>query len=87
MKEPLKNRIGRLMPTYSWVCLGVVFLFQSTIFWGTRPILAHLTPLDLGTALDELIPFQPAWVCIYVLSSASWNSVRACFIAMIFCLK
>ena len=81
MKEPLKNRIGRLMPTYSWVCLGVVFLFQSTIFWGTRPILTHLTPLDLGTALDELIPFQPAWVCIYVLSFASW------FITMLLLLR
>jgi len=67
-----KNRIVGLMPTYSWVCLGVNVLCQCLVFWATRPILAHLTPLDLSTPLDARIPFRPAWITVYVLSFASW---------------
>ena len=72
MENKRNFRIADLMPAYSWACLGLVFLSQSLVFWATRPILAHLTPLDLSTALDGRIPFRPEWVSVYVLSFASW---------------
>lgn len=72
MFEQIKNRIIRLLPEHSWPCLIVLVLYQCTVFWATRPILARMQTMDLSIPLDGLIPFWPSWILIYVLSFASW---------------
>ena len=72
MFKRIKNWIVKMLPGYSWPCLIVLVLFQCSVFWATRPILARVTPMDLSIPLDDLIPFRPAWILIYILSFASW---------------
>jgi hypothetical protein len=47
-------------------------VFQVFVFWVTRIPLKYMDKLDLSIPLDGIIPFQPAWIVIYVLSFASW---------------
>ena len=71
------KRIRSLLPDYSWVCFLFLAAFQVLVFWVTRIPLKYMDKLDLSIPLDGIIPFQPAWITIYVLSFASWfKSVR-----------
>ena len=72
MKKGIFNRILGLLPGYGWVCLIGLIACQALVFCATRPILTHLTSVDLSTALDSAIPFRPVWITVYVLSFASW---------------
>lgn len=66
------KRIRSLLPDYSWVCFLFLAAFQVLVFWVTRIPLKYMDKLDLSIPLDGIIPFQPAWITIYVLSFASW---------------
>ena len=72
MGKRIFNWIRKLLPDYGWVCLLFLVLVQCFVFWATRIPLAYMDKLDLGTPLDELIPFRPAWISVYVLSFLSW---------------
>ena len=73
MGKKLINRIVRLLPGYGWVSFLVVALIQGLVYWATRVPLAHMEKLDLSTPLDALVPFQPVWISVYVLSFVSWG--------------
>ena len=67
------NRIRSLLPGYSWPWLLFLIAVQCTVFCATRIPLMYMDKLDLSIPLDDMIPFRPAWVLIYVLSFASWT--------------
>ncbi len=72
MVRKFVNRVRDLLPGYSWVCLIFLILCQCIVFWATRIPLMFMDKLDLSTPLDEMIPFRPGWISVYVLSFASW---------------
>lgn len=51
--------------------LGCVAL-NSLVYWGTQALAAHRTLIDMTTAFDRMIPFDPRWVLIYVACFAYW---------------
>ena len=57
---------SRLMGVLSCVVLN------SLVYWGTQLLLGGRTPLDMTTALDRMIPFNPNWVLIYVICYLYW---------------
>lgn len=59
MKETIKNIKWKVL----LVILGLV-IFQVFIFFLTKPFLQN--PYVLGSTLDELIPFVPQFVWIYI---------------------
>lgn len=67
------NWIRSLLPGYSWPWLFFLIAVQCTVFCATRIPLMYMEKLDLSIPLDDLIPFRPAWVLIYVLAFASWT--------------
>ena len=67
------NWIRSLLPEYSWPWLLFLIAVQCTVFCATRIPLMYMDKLDLSIPLDDMIPFRPAWVLIYVLSFASWT--------------
>ena len=62
----------RRIPARVWVCAGAMMLVQLIAFCATRPLIARLPAHYMETALDQRIPFIPAWVTVYFLSFASW---------------
>ena len=67
------NWIRSLLPEYSWPWLLFLIAVQCTVFCATRIPLMYMDKLDLSIPLDDMIPFRPVWVLIYVLSFASWT--------------
>ena len=65
--------IRSLLPGYSWVWLFFLIAVQCLVFCATRIPLMYMEKLDLSIPLDDLIPFRPAWVLVYVLAFASWT--------------
>lgn len=53
---------------------GTLFcvLLNSLVYWVTQALVAHRSLIDMTTALDRLIPFDPHWVLIYVACFAYW---------------
>ena len=45
---------------------------NSLVYWGTQALAANRTLIDMTTALDRMIPFDPRWVLIYVACYAYW---------------
>ena len=72
MIKKLVNWIRNLLPGYGWACFLFLVFCQCTVFWATRIPLAYMEKIDLSIALDDIIPFRPGWISIYVLSFASW---------------
>ena len=57
---------------YIFVTLTVAFLVNMLIFSGTKLITAGWHHTDMALVLDELIPFVPAFIVIYVAGFAFW---------------
>ena len=57
--------------------LGCVAL-NSLVYWTTQALAAHRTLIDMTTALDRMIPFDPRWVLIYVSCFAYWAISYVC---------
>ena len=72
MYTRIKNWIVHLLPGYGWACVIFLILTQCLVFWATRIPLLFMEKLELGTPLDALIPFRPAWISVYTLSFLSW---------------
>lgn len=65
---------ARWIPAYAFFSLLACFLWNCLIYWGTQQTIEGfgLELHDLTTPLDRQVPFQPAWVSIYVLSFPFW---------------
>ncbi len=71
-ETPQKFDFRRLLQPYvlkTYIILGALQLMS---FYPTRLALPYLPVHMLGSPLDELIPFRPAWVIVYFLSFPFW---------------
>lgn len=68
----MKKFIAKFFPEYAWIptliCLAVNFI----AFYGTRPVNRFLPHFSMASALDEMIPFVPAFIIIYVAAYIQW---------------
>lgn len=66
--------LSRWIPAYTFPSLIGCFVFNCLIYWGTQRIIIgmELNTYDITSAVDNMIPFRPEWVLIYVLSFPFW---------------
>lgn len=68
----MKKFIAKFFPEYAWIptliCLAVNFI----AFYGTRTVNRFLPHVSMESALDEMIPFVPAFIIIYVAAYIQW---------------
>jgi membrane-associated phospholipid phosphatase len=72
MIDSVKERMLKLLPDYAWKYAAVAFLWNVFTYCGTRPFTDHLRHHSLKTALDNVIPFRPEWIVIYLLAFVFW---------------
>lgn len=76
--ERLRNyystHLERWIPQYAFFSLIGCFVWNCLIYWTSQQAIDRLgLPLhDMTISLDQKIPFEPAWVSIYVLSYLFW---------------
>lgn len=66
--------LSRWIPAYAFFPLIGCLLWHCMIYWGTQQIILGLAlpTHDITSALDRMVPFQPVWVSVYVLSYPFW---------------
>ena len=60
-------------PAHAYLPLLCVILLNSFTYFGTRLFLANATFHDLGTRIDDLLPFVPFFSLFYVLAYLQWG--------------
>lgn len=71
-KTKLTERLNRILPMFGVIPLAACLLANAITYYGSRLITKSLTHYDLSLPLDELIPFVPSAILIYVLAFVSW---------------
>lgn len=78
----------RIIPGYAYLPLIVTVILHMTVYLGTKLINRGFIHHQLITVFDEIIPFAPEWVLIYVLTfilwgagliSAAWQEEELCY--------
>lgn len=64
--------LGHILPGSRLVSVLICVTLNSLVYWSTQALAANRTLLDMTTALDRMIPFDPNWVLIYVACFAYW---------------
>ena len=67
-----RRSFSERFPRYAVICYVYFWAIDLLVFYGTRPILKYLPAHDLSTALDRMIPVQPAWIIVYFAAFATW---------------
>lgn len=69
-----RTHVERWIPRYAFFSLIGCFIWNCAVYWVTQRVIygLNLQLHDLTTDLDRMVPFQPAWVSIYVLSYIFW---------------
>ena len=66
------KKIFKIVPRYSIVPLLMLAVIHFSAFYVTRPITSGWRHYDFSIAIDQLIPFVPAFIVIYVLAFLQW---------------
>lgn len=72
MFERIKRRIQRIIPLYAIIPLLFCFFVNNIVYFGIRMFMGNAYHYDFTTALDNMVPFEPAWVSIYLLCYIFW---------------
>lgn len=66
------KKILNLIPIYGFIPIVIALTFNVLVFTGTRPLTKYLPHHDIYSKLDQMIPFCPWWMVIYVLAFPTW---------------
>lgn len=72
MKSKKHLIIGRIIPDYGCFPLAVTFLFNMSVYCGSRMITRNLYHHNFESGFDRLIPFVPWTVFFYLASYFFW---------------
>ena len=64
--------IEKYIPQYAFFSFLCCFAVNCIVYWATQFIRADAYHYDFTTEFDRMVPFQPWWVLIYVLSFLFW---------------
>ena len=63
---------NKILPRYAYVPLIIMILFNAVTYFGTRLFTGELQHHEMQTTADELIPFSPFFISIYILAYVQW---------------
>lgn len=66
------KKIKNLIPKYAYLPLSVTVVLNFLAYYGTRPLSRGWYHYDLSLPLDDLIPFVPAAISVYVFAFITW---------------
>lgn len=70
--EKIKSILTKILPAYAYLPLGAMLLFNWLVYFGTRSFTTGMRHYSMYTHLDEIIPFVPAFISVYILAYAQW---------------
>ena len=73
MKLLKDGYVLKLVPRYAAFSLVFAFLWNSLIYNGAIALQHGRPALDMTTALEEAIPFQPGWIVVYFGCFLFWG--------------
>ena len=73
MKLLKDGYVLKLVPRYAAFSLVFAFLWNSLIYNGAIALQHSRPALDMTTALEEAIPFQPGWIVVYFGCFLFWG--------------
>ena len=73
MKLLKDGYVLKLVPRYAAFSLVFAFLWNSLIYNGAIALQSGRPALDMTTALEEAIPFQPGWIVVYFGCFLFWG--------------
>lgn len=88
MNEVREKNKFRMFPEHRWLLPVAIAVIHMTVYLGTKLINGGFYQHDLTIGIDRLIPFDPRWALIYVLTfifwvagliSAAWEERELCF--------
>ncbi len=65
------------IPRYGYVPFVLVIAVNCFVFYVTRLITAHAPHYDVSIWLDDVIPFMPEFILVYILAIGQWVFVLA----------
>ena len=68
----LKEIIERFIPRYALLPLVLCPIVNLVAFWGSRLFLDPNRYMELGLPIDNMIPFMPEWISVYILAFVFW---------------
>ena len=72
MNEVRTKKKFRMFPEYRWLLPAAIAVIHMAVYLGTKLINGGMYHHDLTIGLDRLIPFDPRWALIYVLTFIFW---------------
>lgn len=70
--EKIKSLLTKILPAYAYLPLGAMLLFNWLVYFGTRFFTTGMRHYLMYTPLDEIIPFVPAFISVYILAYFQW---------------
>lgn len=70
--KTLLNWVNKYIPIYAIIPVICIFVYQSSIYFGTKLVNHNLHHYDLTTSLDEKIPLLPVFSIIYLGCYIFW---------------
>ncbi|MDY3919449.1 MAG: phosphatase PAP2 family protein [Candidatus Limivivens sp.] len=70
--EWLKKKAGSVVPVQSLIPLLSCFFLNDLVYFVFRMFVRDAYHYDFTTPLDRMVPFQPAWVSIYLVCYLFW---------------
>lgn len=68
----MRKALAKIIPEYAWLPTLICLAFDFFVFYATRPIASGFHHYNVSLPADDLIPFVPAFIVIYVLSFVQW---------------
>lgn len=69
----MKDKLNKIVPSYSWKMLIAVVCINCITYFGTKPITGGRHHYILQFPLESAIPFRPEWVTVYFLAYVFWG--------------
>lgn len=70
--KKIKNILEKILPSYSYISLAAMLVFNFIAYFGTRLFTTDMTHYSMYTVIDDVIPFCPAFISIYILAYVQW---------------
>lgn len=64
--------IGRLIPRYAFFSVIFCFVFNQFVYSSAQFVMKDAKHYDFTSALDNMIPYEPVWIWIYLSCFGYW---------------
>lgn len=68
------DKIDKILPKYSIIPVLSMLLLNAVTYFGTRVFTSGMVHHNIGSAIDQAIPFLPVFIIIYIMAYIQWIS-------------